>query len=225
MVVAHRSIIAATPDGTMRNMCRRPAVVCSALGADPAQWPTTQPLPTPPGAREAARAVTAAVEAARVGDADAVREVLLPLGQLPLQDWFCDHAQHAYRFRAAQFCRGPVVPVAKALRDRPYPVAAMERDVYLRDAGRCRYCGIPVHLRGDLRRVSALAGEELFAMGSTNRTRAGAMMITRASADHVVPVTQGGRTSLDNLVTACWPCQFGKSSFTPEQLGMRSPLA
>lgn len=73
-------------------------------------------------------------------------------------------------------------------------------------------------------RVSALAGEELFAMGSTNRTRAGAMMITRASADHVLPVTQGGRTTPDNLVTACWPCQFGKSSFTPEQLGMRSPL-
>ena len=205
-------------------MCRRPATVCTALGADPAQWPTAQPLPTPEGAREAADAVSAAVEAARIGDAKTVRDVLLPLNQVPLQDWFCDHAQHAYRFRAAQFCLKPVVPVAKDLRDRPYPLADMERDVYVRDEGRCRYCGIRVHLRGDLRRVSALAGEELFAMGSTNRTRAGAMMIARATADHVLPVTQGGRTSPDNLVTACWPCQFGKSSFTPEQLGMRSPL-
>jgi hypothetical protein len=209
----------------MQDMCRRPAVVCTALGADPALWPTTQPLPTPPGAREAAHAVTAAVEAIRIGDAAAVREVLLPLNQLPLQEWFCDHAQHAYRFRSAQFCPTSVVPVAKALRDRPYPMAAMERDLYLRDEGRCRYCGISVHLRGDLRRVSALAGDDLFAMGSTNRARAGAMMIARATADHVLPVTQGGRTTPDNLVTACWPCQFGKSSFTPEQLGMRSPLA
>lgn len=216
--------MAATPDGTMPDMCRRPAVVCTALGADPARRPTTQPMPTPPGADEAARAVTVAVEAARLGDADAVREVLLPLDQLPLQDWFCDHAQHAYRFRARQFCPEPVVPVAEELRDRPDPVAVMEREVYLRDDGRCRYCGIRVHLRSDLRWVSALAGGELFAMGSTNRTRVGAMMIARATADHVLPVTQGGRTSPDNLVTACWPCQFGKSSFTPEQLGMRSPL-
>ena len=205
-------------------MCRRPAVVCTALGAFPDLWPTGQPLPIPQGAREAAHAVTAAVEAARIGDATAVREVLLPLNQIALQDWFCDHAQHAYRFRAAQFCLEPVVPVAKDLRDRPYPFVAMERDVYHRDEGCCRYCGIRVHLRGDLRRVSELAGDDLFAMGSTNRTRAGAMMFTRATADHVLPVTQGGRTTPDNLVTACWPCQFGKSSFTPEQLGMRSPL-
>lgn len=205
-------------------MCRRPAVVCTALGPDPSQWPTTQPLPTPPGAVAAALAVAEAVAAARSGDAAAVREVLVPLNQVPLQDWFCDHAQHAYRFRAAQFCPDPVVPVAKPLRDRPYPVAVMERDVYLRDEGRCRYCGIPVQLRGDLRRVNGLAGDALFQMGSTNRTRAGAMIVARASADHVVPVTQGGRTVLRNLVTACWPCQFGKSSFKPEQLGLRSPL-
>ena len=217
--------MAVTSDGRMQDMCRRPAVVCTALGADPDLWPTSQPLPTPSNAREAAHAVAVAVEAARIGDAAAVREVLLPLDQLSLQDWFCDHAQHAYRFRAAQFCPEPVVPISRDLRDRPYPVAVMERDVYLRDEGLCRYCGTRVHLRGDLHRVSTLAGKEVFAMGSTNRTRAGAMIIARASADHVLPVTQGGRTTPNNLVTACWPCQFGKSSFTPEQLGMRSPLA
>lgn len=207
------------------HMCRRPAVVCIALGPDPGLWPTTQPLPTPPGAMAVARAVAEAVTAAHAGDANAACNALLPLDQLPLQDWFRDHAQHAYRFRAAVFCPEAVITVPKADRDRPYPLAAMEREVYMRDGGRCRYCGIPVQLRGDLRRVNAVAGDELFEMGSTNRRRAGAMIIARASADHVVPVTQGGRTTPGNLVTACWPCQFGKSSFTPEQLGMRSPLA
>ncbi len=209
----------------MRRVCRRPALVCSALGADPDLWPTTQPMPTPPGALTAALAVTAAVAAARDGDAQAAAAALRPLDQTPLQDWFHDHAQNAARFRAQVFHPHPVVTVPAAHRDRPYPVAAMEREVYRRDAGRCRYCGIPVHLARDLRRVHSLVGDALFAMGPTNRTRAGGMIIARASADHVVPVTQGGRTMPDNLVIACWPCQFGKSSYTPEQLGMRSPVA
>jgi hypothetical protein len=205
-------------------MCRSPAVVCFALGADQSTWPATQPLPTPPGAVQAALTVAAAVAAAHAGDADTWRALLRPLDQQPLQDWFHDHAQNAARFRAMAFCGEAVLPVPEAERDRKYPLAAMGREIFLRDNGACRYCGMRVHLRQDLRRVSVLVGNELFAMGSTNRTRAGAMIVARASADHVVPVTHGGRTTPENLVTACWPCQFGKSSYPPEQLGMRSPL-
>ncbi len=106
--------------------------------------------------------------------------------------------------------------------DRAYPLARMEREVFERDGGRCGYCQIPVHMLKDLRKVHDCA-PDLFPMGRTNRTRAGAMMLTRSSADHIVPVSQGGKTVHDNLVTACWPCQFGKSAYTPEQLGMTAP--
>ncbi len=40
------------------------------------------------------------------------------------------------------------------------------------------------------------------------------------TVDHVVPVCQGGRTSWQNLVAACLPCNQQKGGRTPEQAGM-----
>ena len=203
-------------------MCKQPAKFCTALGEDYRTWPTNQPLPTPPGAFEAADQVTVAVHAARDKDTARVRAALSPIDQEPFQTWFIDHAQNTFHFRVRQFHPEPVLSLPKAERDRAYPLARMEREVFERDGGRCRYCGIPVHLVNDLRKVHDCA-PDLFPMGRTNRTRAGAMMLSRSSADHILPVSQGGKTVHDNLVTACWPCQFGKNAYTPEQLGMTAP--
>jgi len=38
--------------------------------------------------------------------------------------------------------------------------------------------------------------------------------------DHVVPRAQGGRSSWENVVTACEPCNHRKSDRTPKQAGM-----
>ena len=43
--------------------------------------------------------------------------------------------------------------------------------------------------------------------------------------DHVVPKSQGGKTSWNNLVTACRPCTSKKGNFPPEQVGMELPYA
>jgi 5-methylcytosine-specific restriction endonuclease McrA len=39
--------------------------------------------------------------------------------------------------------------------------------------------------------------------------------------DHVVPRSQGGRTTWENIVTSCIPCNHGKAGRTPEQAGMK----
>lgn len=39
--------------------------------------------------------------------------------------------------------------------------------------------------------------------------------------DHVIPVSQGGKTVFSNLVTACSACNKEKASRTPFQAGMR----
>jgi len=39
--------------------------------------------------------------------------------------------------------------------------------------------------------------------------------------DHVVPRSQGGRTTWDNIVTACSPCNARKAGRTPAQAGMK----
>ncbi|GAB4559325.1 MAG: HNH endonuclease [Anaerolineae bacterium] len=42
--------------------------------------------------------------------------------------------------------------------------------------------------------------------------------------DHVIPRSQGGETTWDNVVTACRPCNQRKGNRTPEQAGM-TPLS
>lgn len=45
--------------------------------------------------------------------------------------------------------------------------------------------------------------------------------------DHVLPRVQGGKTSWENIVTSCYPCNGRKAGRTPEQAGMtllRSPF-
>jgi len=39
--------------------------------------------------------------------------------------------------------------------------------------------------------------------------------------DHVVPVTQGGRKSWENITTACVDCNSRKAGRTPQQAGMK----
>ena len=39
--------------------------------------------------------------------------------------------------------------------------------------------------------------------------------------DHVIPQSKGGKTTWENVVACCHPCNLKKGSKTPEQVGMR----
>lgn len=38
--------------------------------------------------------------------------------------------------------------------------------------------------------------------------------------DHVIPVSRGGKSCWENVVTACYPCNARKGNKTPEEAGM-----
>jgi len=44
---------------------------------------------------------------------------------------------------------------------------------------------------------------------------------TELTYDHVVPRSQGGKTSWENIVTACEDCNARKANRTPQQAGMK----
>lgn len=67
-------------------------------------------------------------------------------------------------------------------RERAEVASGIRFQVLQRDCFRCRYCGISVD--------------------------EGAIL----HVDHVVPVSRGGPTTLENLVTACMDCNLGKSN-------------
>lgn len=67
------------------------------------------------------------------------------------------------------------------LRTRGAIAVGLRFDVFTRDGFKCRYCGVSVD--------------------------DGAIL----HADHVVPESKGGPTTIENLVTACIDCNLGKS--------------
>jgi 5-methylcytosine-specific restriction endonuclease McrA len=44
-----------------------------------------------------------------------------------------------------------------------------------------------------------------------------------SSLDHVVPHGRGGKNSPENLVTACYCCQFGRGEWLLEEVGLTDP--
>lgn len=84
---------------------------------------------------------------------------------------------------------------ANAVRRELYGSPKLIASIKERDQDRCRYCGRVVSW--------------------TNRRGSAG-----ATFDHVVPMGQGGKNTLDNVVVACRGCNAGKKDRTPGQAGM-----
>ena len=69
-------------------------------------------------------------------------------------------------------------------------------NIYARDEYRCQYCG-----------RKAGKGHKL--------------KIRDLTFDHVIPRSKGGKTSWENIATACQQCNAKKADLTPRQAGMR----
>ena len=174
-----------------------------------------------PWFNESMDAFAKAFHCAIAGDKNAALQWLSQTRSPELVEWFDVHAQNTGTFRVRHFGREPrpddvvLDPVRSVTRFEP---AVMSRDGY-----RCRYCGMRVLPKATLRRFRDAVRAKVFATLGTNRERHGIRMAFSATVDHVVPHSRGGRTVLDNLVTACWACNYGKSNYTLAELGMDDP--
>lgn len=145
---------------------------------------------------------------------------------LEIQEWYIACAQVAGARRHAEFGHPeawePEVP--EHAQDTRYIVTALARSILERDRYQCRYCHIPVIYKAEAKKLQVLFGAENFRVSKSNRIAHGTLRAFYNSFDHVLPLSRGGTTSLDNLVTACYPCNFGKDNFTLNQLGLPSPF-
>jgi hypothetical protein len=101
------------------------------------------------------------------------------------------------------------------------PNSSQIKALYLRDGWRCRFCGCRVvsnRARDAMR--ACLPGA--IPWGEVEGFH-GAFFSMTASVDHVRPHSAGGDNSAENLVTACWSCQFGRGAYTLEELGLSDP--
>jgi 5-methylcytosine-specific restriction endonuclease McrA len=99
------------------------------------------------------------------------------------------------------------------------PTAEDRRVLHLRDGYHCRFCGIPV-IRKEIRERLRKLYPRLSLWGRTNAECHAALQATWAQYDHILPHSRGGDNDLRNIVITCAPCNFGRMSYTLEEVGL-----
>ena len=98
--------------------------------------------------------------------------------------------------------------------------------VLARDGWHCRYCGIGVIDRRARKQLVALLGDPPV-WGRFDSQRHAALLVLSGVADHVEAAASFSDPALadshENLVASYYTCNFGKSSFTCDQLGLQDP--
>lgn len=60
-------------------------------------------------------------------------------------------------------------------------------------------------------------------LGPSAKDYHAAFLALNAVPDHLVPHAAGGGNDLENLVTACWPCNNGRGAYSLEEMGLVDP--
>lgn len=186
-------------------------------------WSKTSPLPPPTWFDEQLQLFhNAAEKAASGGRAEAIR-ILSTIKSNEMRQWFVEHAQSSGKHRARKL--GVSAPIAYANECDPIrSPARYEKLVFERDFYTCRYCGLRLIAKEVLVAFERAVGTSEFRTQGRNEEQHGVVHAFKIVADHVVPHRLRGQTKLENLITACPGCNYGKERYTIEQLGIDDPF-
>ena len=193
------------------------------LGKDPKTWPIFCLVQYPVNFDIEIDKFVSAVESAVQGSITESIKLLSTIQSQELADWFIEVGQNAGAYRMKGLGRN--TSKQHSGKKLKWP-ENREFEVLIRDRFRCRYCQIRLVHERQFGAFEELVGNEAFPNGGTNRSRHGIRLIMRATFDHVVPVSHDSdedKNVLENVVASCWSCNFGKSYFTVEELGLEPP--
>jgi 5-methylcytosine-specific restriction endonuclease McrA len=194
------------------------------LGNDPSSWSRNCPLPKPAFFSEALAQFILAFKAAENGDSDLARKLLDKTQDDELRSWYIEHGQMSGWHHRVKALNLPLPKSYQGIFDNPKIPEILSHRVFKRDGYHCRYCESRVIDERALKRFQSLIGKEYFQYsGKSNQIRHGIALNFRATADHVVPIKRGGKTQIENLVTSCWSCNYGKLNALVEQMGIDDP--
>jgi|TARA_B100001964_G_scaffold188594_1_gene209969 hypothetical protein len=204
-------------------MCRDKPT-CTELPSDRAAWDLGCPLPTPEWWASQVDILAQAFNEFRGGRREECLETLARLRNDEMRDWYIEHGQMSGTHRARALSVSPPTKLPKDELDGRRSPRKFQKEVFIRDGYRCRYCGNRVVCPDTLKRFIRDLSHPHLKKGDTNLSTSGIIHAVWPMADHVVPWSYGGRTAPENLVTSCFPCNYGKANFTIEQLGIESPF-
>ena len=204
-------------------MCRE-SDWCSELNPDPKKWSKNCPLQPPKYFDKALNAFIKAYRAAEDGDIKRAVKLLTDTKSEDLRHWYMEHGQMSgWHFRVKAL-KKPKLEKFTGILETNKSFSKYESQIYKRDGYQCRYCGLRVIDTKSLLKMEKMVGKQIFRVKGKNSERHGVALALRATIDHVKPLSRGGRTRIDNLVTSCWSCNYGKLNATLEQLGITNPL-
>ena len=197
---------------------------CSELDNDPAKWDRHCPLRQPGWMDKQVDLFVEALEEFIKGNRESCLKQLSSIRSDEIQSWYIEHGQMSGRHRRIALNIEPPALIDESLRDPLRAPKKYQKEVFLRDGYKCRYCGNRLISQKLMTVFIKKLNSSSFKKGPTNLDRHGIVHITWPVADHVVPWNLGGRTNMDNLVSSCATCNYGKDGNTIEQLGMENPF-
>ena len=106
--------------------------------------------------------------------------------------------------------------------ERRMPSNKLRATLYQRDGWRCRFCSVRVVDPRALKELTqAFPAEARWGTGNANCHTG--LLVLRASPDHVVPHCHGGDNSMENMVTACFVCQFARGELLLAEARVKDP--
>jgi len=193
------------------------------LETDPSAWPRHCLIPYPAEFDTQIDKLEQALNLANT-DPDQSRDIVKSIDSEEMKRWFIDVALKSGAWRA-KYSGESGVDVKNSRRRKAISQKRLEA-LFERDNWRCRYCGIRIagNRKHFKKFAKAIRMPELVS-GRTDEGRHGLYLMLMASYDHVKPHSDGGSNDDKNLVTSCWPCQFGKYKYSLDELKItESPL-
>ncbi len=173
---------------------------------------------------KAARLLSLAADAHLFGDLQRADGLIRRADDDAVRQWtealWGQQAAGIHRYREVP--GSPPAVTAAARTGSETPTADVRRAVIARDGYHCRFCGVPV-VGAKVRQAIRAVYPEALPWGSTNPSQHAAFQCMNLQFDHVIPYSRGGPTSLENLVVTCAPCNFGRGSWTVEEVGLIDP--
>jgi hypothetical protein len=179
--------------------------------------------PPIPEIEGAAQLLEAAVVAHHEGRRNIAEELLLLADNKRIWDWL--DSIWGKRSPYTQFRAVPNAPsiLRKEQRIKQRgPTIAERQTIHERDGYYCRFCGMPV-IRSEIRKKFSQAYPKVVLWGSTNDRQHAAFQAMWAQYDHILPHARGGTNDISNVLLTCAACNYGRMSYTIEEVGLIDP--
>lgn len=185
-------------------------------------WEPRQCFEPPPAETEAAVGLLDAAATLLIMGERSRAARMIELADMPVLFAYVERIWGAVDLNIHRYRDVPAAPVRiKGAKER-MPNARIKREIHCRDGWRCRFCGIRVVAPAALG-IMQKTIPEVARSGPRNVDNHAAFLVIKAVVDHLLPHSRGGDNDPGNLVTTCGPCNYGRSYWTIEEVGLIDP--